>query len=76
MIKIGDKVRTKPDAPTRYTGWVTAIHEHSDGVVVTVYLGGYQSVQLPLSALVTLPLTLPSREDDPSSRIWIGSRLT
>jgi hypothetical protein len=55
MIKIGDKVRTTPQAWQSVCGSVVAIHpETRQGHVAcaSVYCGGYESIKVPLSDLV------------------------
>ena len=54
-IKVGDKVRTKPNAFQRVAGFVVAVHPetvHGHSACASVYCGGYESVQVPLSDLV------------------------
>lgn len=55
MLKIGDKVRTKPGAYTRIVGYIVAIHpetSHGHSACASVYAGGYESVKVPLSDLM------------------------
>jgi len=54
-IKVGDKVRTKHNAFQRVAGFVVAVHPktvHGHSACASVYCGGYESVQVPLSDLV------------------------
>lgn len=55
QIKVGDKVRTKPNAFQRVAGFVVAVHPetvHGHSACASVYCGGYESVKVPLSDLV------------------------
>jgi hypothetical protein len=57
MIKIGDKVRTKPSAWQSVAGRVVAVHQpttQGHSACASVYCGGYASVKVPLSDLVKL----------------------
>ena len=54
-IKVGDKVRTKPNAFQRLAGSVVCIHPetvHGHSACASVYCGGYESIKVPLSDLV------------------------
>ena len=54
-IKIGDKVRSIPTAFSRVAGYVVALHAGTSighSACASVYCGGYESVQVPLSDLV------------------------
>lgn len=55
MLKIGDKVKTKPQAFSRIVGYIVAIHPqtaHGHSACASVYAGGYESVKVPLSDLL------------------------
>jgi hypothetical protein len=57
QVKIGDKVRTKPNAYTRVEGIVTALHRetvYGHSACASVYCGKYESVKVPLNDLVKL----------------------
>jgi hypothetical protein len=60
-IKVGDKVRTKPNASRQIAGCVVCIHPetvHGHSACASVYCGGYESIKVPLSDLEKTPLTL------------------
>lgn len=57
QLKIGDKVRTKPNSYTRVSGIVTALHRetvYGHSACASIYCGKYESVQVPLTDLIKL----------------------
>ncbi len=54
-IKVGDKVKTKPQAFSKVVGYVTALHRETKqghSACASVYCGQYASVKVPLSDLI------------------------
>lgn len=54
ILKIGDKVRSAPNAFTRVVGYITAIHPatvYGHSACASVYTGKQESIKVPLSDL-------------------------